>query len=425
MAQFRHQALQAQRRPADIFGEVVLHSPLHHRVFGIGGAAVALALLLSLVFGQYGQRITVAGQLLPAQGLVRIAAPLSGTLLASHVSNGQQVAAGDVLFTLADARYTANGSETVASLRQAIEARRGALQTEIAASKAIRGQDAASLRSRIAGLEERGQILQRQLQLARARLVLSEQAAARFEQLSGSGFASPEQRRVKKQEELDDAMAVAALQKQGQEVADELAGARRQLAALPWQHDKEQATLARSYQEIEEQLVATESQRRATVVAPMAGTVTGIIGAAGNLLTPGQAIATLVPQDATLQANLYVPSQGIGLLKPGAAVYLRYRAFPHQKFGLAKGTVLDISASPLRADELDNRMRLAELTSASSGEPVYRVRVALASQTVQAQGHAIRLLPGTLLDADITLDRKPLYRWILDPLDKLAARANS
>jgi hypothetical protein len=43
---------------------------------------------------------------------------------------------------------------------------------------------------------------------------------------------------------------------------------------------------------------------------------------------------------------------------------------------------------------------------------------------VQAQGRAIPLLAGALLDADIMLDRKPLYQWVLDPVGKFLTSQN-
>ena len=47
---------------------------------------------------------------------------------------------------------------------------------------------------------------------------------------------------------------------------------------------------------------------------------------------------------------------------------------------------------------------------------MFVVKVALDSDRVRAYDSEIALRPGLLLAADIELDRRPLYRWMLDPL---------
>jgi membrane fusion protein len=53
---------------------------------------------------------------------------------------------------------------------------------------------------------------------------------------------------------------------------------------------------------------------------------------------------------------------------------------------------------------------------------VYRVAVALDSQTMKAYGEAKRLLPGMEVEADALLDTRRLYEWVLEPLYALAGR---
>jgi membrane fusion protein len=56
-------------------------------------------------------------------------------------------------------------------------------------------------------------------------------------------------------------------------------------------------------------------------------------------------------------------------------------------------------------------------------EPVFRVRVALARDDIQAYGEAIPLQPGMLLSADVVFDRRSLIRWLFDPLFAVAERS--
>ena len=55
-------------------------------------------------------------------------------------------------------------------------------------------------------------------------------------------------------------------------------------------------------------------------------------------------------------------------------------------------------------------------------EPAYRVTVVLESQVVKAYGQDLPLQAGMIVDADIWLDRRRLYEWVLDPLYSVLGR---
>ena len=105
----------------------------------------------------------------------------------------------------------------------------------------------------------------------------------------------------------------------------------------------------------------------------------------------------------------------MGFLRPGQRVLLRYEAFPYQKFGHQEGTVAVVSRSALSPAELPASVAgLAHL--AGKTDPVYRVTVALSSQSVRAYGSAVDLSPGMQLDADVVLENRRLVEWMLEPL---------
>ena len=72
----------------------------------------------------------------------------------------------------------------------------------------------------------------------------------------------------------------------------------------------------------------------------------------------------------------------------------------------------------MRADEV----RLPESVLESGAEPLYRVRVSLDSAKVRAYGEDVSLRPGMLAEGDVTLERRRLYEWILDPLFTVTGR---
>ena len=169
------------------------------------------------------------------------------------------------------------------------------------------------------------------------------------------------------------------------------------------------------------------------ITAPFAGTVTALGLLAGQSVQAGQTLLTLIPQGPTvntdsagqgqansLQAHLYAPSRTAGFVRPGQTVYLRYAAYPYQKFGLYAGKITSVSATPFAPSELPPNLAQQLIAQAGSNEAMYRVNVQLADQSIKAYGEDIALKPGLTLEADVLQERRKVWEWVLEPV--LAAR---
>jgi membrane fusion protein len=148
--------------------------------------------------------------------------------------------------------------------------------------------------------------------------------------------------------------------------------------------------------------------------------VTAIHAVPGAKAEAGTPLLTIVPPSTRLEAQLYAPSRDIGFVRAGQRVKLRYQAFPYQRFGHYEGVVVAVSRAALSPSELPAQLAgLTSVTGVSTGaptEPVYRITVKLASQTVKAYGEETPLQPGMTLEADVALERRRLFEWVLDPL---------
>jgi membrane fusion protein len=130
----------------------------------------------------------------------------------------------------------------------------------------------------------------------------------------------------------------------------------------------------------------------------------------------------IVPQHATMRAELLAPSSSIGFIHKGERVLLRYSAFPYQKFGEYRGTVLSVSHAALNSDEVKGLLAGAQPSNQTG--PYYRVIVEPDSQSVSIFGEP-RTLPASMqVQAYALLDRRPLYQWILDPLYDIGRAAH-
>ncbi len=95
--------------------------------------------------------------------------------------------------------------------------------------------------------------------------------------------------------------------------------------------------------------------------------------------------------------------------------WLRFDAFPYQRFGLYQGEVSQLSKAVLMAQDPDSPVRIQE--------PVYQVQVRLNQQFIEAYGRATPpYQPGMLLNADMVLEQRSVLSWLLEPLVSLKGR---
>jgi membrane fusion protein len=167
---------------------------------------------------------------------------------------------------------------------------------------------------------------------------------------------------------------------------------------------------------VEQELFERELQYRAAILAPAHGVVAAVLVERGQTVAPGTTLATIIPNGGRLEAHLYSPSRAIGFVRAGQEVLLRYVAFPHQKFGSHRARIVAVARSPLSPAEL------GFVPADGSREPLYRIKVELAAQSIAAYGRQEALQPGMQLEADVQLDRRRLIEWVFEPLISLAGR---
>lgn len=391
---------------------------------GLAGALMAFA-----AWGQVARKARIPGVLMPVQGTVQLSANAAGVLTEQLVQEGEHVTAGQALFVLGTDRPTAEGSAAVL-LAAHLAQRRSTLEAERSARLQQTRQRDTALQDRIHALDHEIAQAQQEALLASRRVALAQKTLGRYQQMAQEGFVSDIQAQ-NKQEELIDLQArventqrnAATLQREQQSLQAERQANQRQLNIDLAQLDRALVSLAQE---------GTENQSRQTIVitAPQTGVVSTIHLPKGASVQAGQSVATLVPVDASgqgttelqtqLQAHLYAPSRTAGFVQPGQTVWMRYGAYPYQKFGLAQGQVHSISATPTAPQDLPNGQSAALQTAAQTQEPLYRIQVLLKDQSITAYGESLPLKPGMTLEADVVQEKRAVWEWVFEPV--LAAR---
>ena len=409
---FRPEAVEGRRQ--EWLGSIQLVRPVSLRLLTLAVVAAALAVAALLVEGHYTRKARVAGFLVPDRGVIRLLPPLAGTVLESHVAEGRVVREGDVLFVLAVDQATPQGDAVQTSLAVRERSLKGAaLQQNL-----LRDSQVVAIDRRLDDMRRELAAMQAEADLQTQRLVLAQQAQTRLESLRDDNFISAAQVQSKAEEVLGLRAQAQSLERQRVAQSREIGTLEAQRRELPLRSQAQQGEIDRDLALLAQQTAESQARRRVVVRAPQDGVISAVLAEPGHSVSPASALASLVPSNARLQAQLFAPSSAIGFVRPDQTVLLRYQAFPYQKFGHQVGQVTQVSRSPLQAAELAS----LPMGGAAANEPLYRITVTLAQQTVTAYGQAQPLSPGMQLEADVQLDRRRLIEWIFEPMLGIAGR---
>lgn len=409
---FRHEMLEARREKA--LGGVLLVQPISTTVLTVVSLALAAALVIFAFWGEYTRKAHVSGYLVPTAGLIKVSSREMGTIIEKRVVEGQRVAKGDVLFVISMERRTSDSLDSQAAAMVELSRRRSSLDAERAQQGNIADIEVRALGDRVLSLQrERGR-LTLEVQTQEQRVEAARKIVARYRELMAQSLTSQETVDAKGQDLLEHEGRLHALERSRIALDQEAETLRAQANSLRLKAQTQQAALERDMSLLAQQLTEYESRRSFVVSASSSGKATALLAEVGQTVTPGQTLMSLLPENAELAVQLIVPSRSIGFLTPGQVVALRYQAFPYQRFGSHRARVSEIAKTLIMPNEAALPTPLTE--------PAYRVTVTLDSQTVKAYGQDLPLTAGMLVDADIWLDRRKLFEWVLDPLYSVLGR---
>jgi membrane fusion protein len=411
---FRQEAVfhATQRR---LSGSVVLATPLSVRCLGPLLAGIVLAALIFVSTATYARKATVTGWLVPDQGLIRAIASSAGFVQELGVKEGDRLERGAKLAEIRVAAETAAGNvgeQALAQLRAEAAATRAKAQSQIERLDA----ESAQTLGRLSKLRGELQQVQMQAELQDRRLQLARDEAARSEQLAARGLLSLRDRDARRAAALSAEQELATQHRQISSTEREISDVTARISAIVIEKATAAAESRAAEANLEQRMNDAESRRVQFVLSPVAGRVAALPVAAGQSVSTGGTVAVVIPEGASLEAELLAPSSAAGFIRPGQETRLMLQAFPHQRFGTVKGVIKAISRTVLGPTEI-------AIPGLKIEEPVFRVRVTLSREDIQAYGEAIPLQPGMLLTADVVFDRRSLIRWLFDPLFAVAERS--
>ncbi|MFM7703628.1 MAG: HlyD family secretion protein [Rubrivivax sp.] len=426
-----------QAQAASHLGAVrIAHRPRHTLVAGVA-LILAGALVAFAAWAQVTRKARVPGVLVPQTGTLNVGAQAPGTVAVRAVHEGEHVRQGQLLFVLDTGRGGPEG-EVGALVAHTLQQREGTLRAELALREAHARQRRQALADRLRSLSGEATHARAEVELARQRTDLAARSAERFRELAASGFVSAVQAQARQEEWLEWRARAQAAERAGSAFERERQALQAEIDAAATQWQAERVQIERALAQLEQERRENDARRQLVLHAPAEGIVTALHAPPGTRVQAGQTLLALVPTPAAtvqaasptsppsawspaaglpvpLEAELYAPSRTAGFLRPGQPAWLRVAAFPYQKFGMAPGTVVAVSRTPLDPQDLPAGQQQALAAAAQGTEPLFRIRVALHAQALRTRGAEHALRPGLWLEADIVQERRAVWEWILEP----------
>jgi len=412
---FRREVLDA-RRDAWL-GRVQISQPLPVRIVAWSCVALTVGTMLLLTFGTYTRRVHATGQVMPKSGVLTLGAIQPGAISVIHATEGQKVRKGDTLF-IEDLEATSLTGPTQKRVLADLFSQKQLLQNQRVLREKSAPIEHQALLNQIRFLTRQREQISAQILNDERVLPLVQEALAKMQvaQTAHLIVESQFQNQLYTYAQLISSHAQALQSRTNTE---------GRISELAFKLTKFDSELARDLNELDKQIAAVDQQtaenegRRSTIVlAPEDGILTGVRGYFGEQVAAGTPLVTLLPTDQSLQIELYVNSASIGFLKEGEPVSLRYDAFPYQKFGLHNGHIAEITHAPMVSNnELNNRnVQLFGDQNKSPRQDIYRIRVSPDQTYVETYGRQRPLEAGMTVSADIAIDRRHLWEWLLDPV---------
>ncbi|MDT8376039.1 MAG: HlyD family type I secretion periplasmic adaptor subunit [Mariprofundaceae bacterium] len=415
-------------------------SPLPRAVLW-GLLALLLCLLLWALFGRLDIIAVAHGKLVPQSAVKIVQAADAGIVKELLVSEGDEVAAGqivarmDAVFSDADNRtldtelalkqlqlrridaelkqqalapLPEDSPELFAGVLKQYQARRQAYLDSLESARATRARAEQDLQG---ALE-----IERKLEQT---LPGYRQQSEAFQKLVEKGYVSRLMANEKSRELIEREQDLRAQRHSVKSLRATIVQAERQIDQISSSYREElqnerivaDGDYRRLQQELEKQ---THRHELLEVRAPQDGIVKDIAThTPGTVVSVGTVLMTVVPRNDPLEAEVWLSHIDAGFVRPGQHARVKLMAYSFQKYGMLEGQVDQISP-----DAVDNEEAMR------SGIQGYKTVIALAGNQLESHtGQRYRLTPGMQVSAEINLGSRSVIEYLLSPVQKTAQEA--
>jgi hemolysin D len=187
--------------------------------------------------------------------------------------------------------------------------------------------------------------------------------------------------------------------------------------------------LAKSEQKVaglaEDVIKAEQKTNLQRLTAPVDGVVQQLaIHPVGGVVTPAEALMTIVPVQSHLEIDAMVSNRDIGFIQAGQEAAIKVDTFNFTRYGLLHGKVLNVSHDAIVREKVqDKSPEKSQGAESSSSEQKgqelnYAARVSLDRVQMQVEDKLVNLSPGMAVTVEIKTGSRRIISYLLSPLVK-------
>ena len=391
--------------------------------------------LLWANFGHIDVVATAQGKIIPSDRTKTIQPFETATVKAIHVTDGQQVKAGDVLIDLDATVAKADQDRILSDLRvaklqvaraqamlHALDNRRSANLTRpsgiddakfLEAQRLLAGQMAefsakqnlieAETAKREAELRSTHELV-RKLELT---VPIARQRAQDFKNLVDQNFVSKHGYLEREQIRIEQEADLANQRSRGKEIEASLRETRSQYAGLVAETGRLNLDSITDGQQkvatLEQELLKANSHSKLMqLTSPVDGTVQQLVThTVGGVVTPAQPVMVIVPHDHAVEIEAFLENKDIGFIKANQDAEVKIETFQFTKYGTLHAKVESVSHDAIS----DEKRGL-----------IYSTRVKLEKASINVDGTLVSLSPGMAVSVEIKTGKRRVIEYFLSPL---------
>jgi hemolysin D len=407
---------------------------------------IAVAFVTALVWSIIGRVDVVAvahGKIIPSDR-VKVIQPLETAVVRRiHVTDGQQVRAGEVLIELdatgSDADVSRIREEWLSARLEAtrwhafLDAMEGrpapalnlvvkeAPAPMVARESRLLRSQVAEFRARMAALD--AEIARRQAEIASTRelvakmeetVPIARKRADDLKRLVDQKFASEHVYLEREQVRIEQERDLAFQRSRVRELDEALREAQRKqdaYAAEARRAATDAATLAERRSAVLGQDLNKAARRSQLMqlASPVDGTVQQLsVHTIGGVVSEAQPLMVIVPAESAVEVDVAIENKDVGFIRPGQVAQLKLETFPFTRYGTVPGTVRFVSQDAVMDEKRPS---------------VFQARLAPDKSSITVDERVVALTAGMAVQAEIRTGGRRVIDYLLEPLRATAQQS--
>ena len=402
---FRDEAIEAadDRRSLET---VSLTQPLSVRVLASFIGCLTLIAIIFAVTVEYPRRVEARGYLTTQGALSYVYATRDGFVARSLVTEGSKVESEAPLMELAFPSELSEGTDLNEVVARELEFRLKGLERRKTEIDTRYGRLESVLTVGISRTEDQVSAMENVEQLQRSQLAIAISRHESAQKAFAKHAISKQALQEHKSRILETQVALTNAEQRRLSLSTRIIEYELDRERLRLELSNAMRVLEIELSETRERLARSRFDQASTVHAPVGGIVSAMQFREGESVRTGDVLLVIAPKESFI-GMLHLPNKSAALLDEGRKIQLLFDAFPPAKYGVLTGTLGTIANVPINPEHLEGPI--------VADEPMYVAHVNLRDPEV-GQATRFRLLPGMLFTAHVSLERRTLAEWILEPV---------